>query len=161
MHNNFAIFDCKLLTTGSYYWIENAARFNRDNAIFTEEAKLLVKYQREFDRLFHEGITPDIKLVTYKKREAAPITEEKFERVEEKPAVIPGVTTIEKQIIASNYGIVIKETSDGYINMNFEEFNNVFGVASDLSDEQKESLWYHCVGKKLSGTGKLLILVGD
>jgi hypothetical protein len=155
MHNNFAIFDCKLLTTGSYYWIENAARFNRDNAIFTDEAKLLVKYQREFDRLFHEGITPDIKLVTYKKREAAPITEEKFERVEEKPAVIPGVATIEKQIIASNYGIVIKETSDGYINMNFEEFNNILGVASDLSDEQKESLWYHCVGKKVKWHGKV------
>ena len=23
MHNNFAIFDCKLLTTGSYYWNEH------------------------------------------------------------------------------------------------------------------------------------------
>ena len=46
MHNNFAIFDCKLLTTGSYYWNEYMGKFSRDNAIFTDETKLLVKYQR-------------------------------------------------------------------------------------------------------------------
>ena len=61
MHNNFAIFDCKSLTTGSYYWNEHVAKFSRDNAIFTDETKLLVKYQREFDRLFHEGITRILK----------------------------------------------------------------------------------------------------
>ena len=46
MHNNFAIFDCKLLITGSYYWNENGSKFNCDNVILIEETKLLMKYQR-------------------------------------------------------------------------------------------------------------------
>src|SRR5574341_1355240 len=64
MHNHFAIFDCKLLITGSYYWNENVSKFNCENIILTEEIKLLMKYQKEFDRLFHEGMTPGIKAVT-------------------------------------------------------------------------------------------------
>jgi hypothetical protein len=149
MHNNFAIFDCKLLVTGSYYWSENVSKVTRDNAIFTDDTKVLMKYQREFDRLFHEGIASTI-------REAAPIAKEKFERVESKPAaIIPKDTTPGKQSIASNYGIVITENPDGYINMNFEEFNNVFGMASDLTDEQKENLWSRCVGKKVKWNGKV------
>ncbi len=149
MHNNFAIFDCKLLVTGSYYWSENVSKFNRDNAIFTDDAKVLMKYQREFDCLFLEGITSTIK-------EATPIAKEKFETVESKPAAITTTdATRGKQVIVSNYGIVITENPDGYIAMNFEEFNNVFGMASDLSDEQKESLWSRCVDKKVKWNGKV------
>jgi len=149
MHNNFAIFDCKLLTTGSYYWDENSGKFSRDNAIFTDETKLLVKYQREFDRLFHEGIVPGIK-------EAVPVAEEKVEKIDEKPTVtITKDTTIAERTVVSNYGVVITETADGYINMNFEEFNNVFGMASDLADEQKEALWSRCMGKRVKWCGKV------
>ena len=149
MHNNFAIFDCKLLTTGSYYWNENVGKFSRDNAIFTDETQLLVKYQREFDRLFHEGITPDIK-------EPVPVAEEKDGKMDEKPTanISKGTTTGERSVV-SNYGVVITETSDGYINMNFEEFNTIFGVASDLTEEQKEALWYRCLGKRVKWCGKV------
>ena len=149
MHNNFAIFDCKLLTTGSYYWNEHVGKFSRDNAIFTDETKLLVKYQREFDRLFHEGITPDIK-------ESVPVAEEKVGKIDEKPTanISREVATSERTVV-SNYGVVITETPDGYINMNFEEFNNILGVASDLTEEQKEAMWSRCVGKRVKWRGKV------
>src|SRR3990170_22192 len=149
MHNNFAIFDCKLLTTGSYYWNEHMGKFSRDNVIFTDETKLLVKYQREFDRLFHEGIDPDVK-------KAVSIAGEKVEKIDEKPTanISREVATSERTVV-SNYGVVITETSDGYINMNFEEFNNILGVASDLTEEQKEALWSRCVGKRVKWRGKV------
>src|SRR3990167_6673992 len=149
MHNNFAIFDCKLLTTGSYYWNEHVGKFSRDNAIFTDETKLLVKYQREFDRLFHEGITPDIK-------ESVPVADEKVGKIDEEPTVnISKDIATGTRTVVSNYGVVITETSDGYINMNFEEFNNILGVASDLTEEQKEALWSRCVGKRVKWRGKV------
>ncbi|HHT9135939.1 MAG TPA: phospholipase D-like domain-containing protein [Candidatus Wunengus sp. YC60] len=149
MHNNFAVFDCKLLTTGSYYWNENVGKFSRDNAIFTDETKLLVKYQKEFDRLFHEGIAPDIK-------ESVPVSAEKVGKIDEKPtADISKDIATGGRTIVSNYGVVITETSDGYINMDFEEFNNIFGVASDLTDEQKEAMWSRCVGKRVKWRGKV------
>ena len=149
MYNNFAIFDSKLLATGSYYWNENVGKFNRYNAIFTDETKLLVKYQREFDHLFHEGITASVK-------EDVPIAEKKDEKVEgERVITIPKASDIGARVVASNYGFVITETPGGYINMSFEEFNNVFGMASNLSDEQKESLWSRCVGKKVKWNGKV------
>ena len=40
-------------------------------------------------------------------------------------------------MLASNHGAVITEGDDGYINMNFEEFNKIFGMVSDLTDDQK------------------------
>ena len=148
-HNNFAIFDCKSLTTGSYYWNEHVGKFSRDNAIFTDETKLLVKYQREFDRLFREGITPDIK-------ESVPVAEEKVGKIDEKPTVnISKDIAIGERPVVSKYGVVITETADGYINMNFEEFNTIFGVASDLSEEQKDALWNRCVGKRVTWRGKV------
>ena len=149
MHNNFALIDCKLLITGSYSWNENVSKYNRDNAIFTDEATLLVKYQREFDRLFHEGVTPGIK-------EAISITKEELEREESKSEVIIPETTVHGgQVIATNYGFAITETPDGYIAMNFDEFNNIFGMASELSDDQKENLWVRCVGEKVKWNGRV------
>ena len=63
-------------------------------------------------------------------------------------------TTTGERPVVSKYGVVITETPDGYINMHFEEFNTVFGVASDLTEEQKEAMWSRCVVKELNGVGK-------
>lgn len=149
MNNNFAIFDCKLLKTGSYSWSENAGRLSRNNAIFTDETKLLVTYQKEFDCLFHEGVTPDIKEFVTVYGEKAGMSGEKSASGTLKDAGAEG------RVIVSKYGVIIKETHDGYINMDFDEFNNVFGVASDLSDEQKEAMWNGCVGKRIKWRGKV------
>lgn len=147
MHNNFAIFDSQLLATGSYYWNEKMGKYDRYDTIFTEETKLLMKYQKEFDLLFHgEAMVSGQEEIT--------ISEKKGEKVEGVPAAnIPKVPDIGAQVITSNYGFVITETSNGYINMNFEEFNEIFGMTSELSDEQKESLWRRCVGKRVKWRG--------
>ncbi|MEP9410534.1 MAG: hypothetical protein HRF42_03895 [Candidatus Brocadia sp.] len=143
MYSNFAIFDSKLLATGSYCWSGDAGRFNRYNTIFTDETRLLVKYQREFDRLFHEGIATGVK-----------------EKEDATEAGKPPSTTTEApvtgtRVIASNFGIIITETPNGYINMGFEEFNNIFGMTSELSDDQKEHLWSQCMGRKVRWSGKV------
>lgn len=149
MYNNFAIFDSNLLATGSYYWNENIGKDNWYDAIFTEETKLVVKYQREFDHLFHEGITPSVK-------ENVAVLGKKVEKVEgERAVTIPNAPLTGARIVASNYGFVITETPDGYINMGFEEFNNIFGMTSEISDEQKESLWSRCMGKKVKWNGRV------
>ncbi len=137
LHNNFAIFDSRLLITGSYCWNETVGKFNRYNAILTDETRLLVKYQREFDHLFHEGISSSVK-------EAVSEAEKKGEKGDSK-----------QEVIAANYGVVITGTSGDCINMSYEEFNNIFGIVSDLSDEQKESLWSRCIGKKVTWNGKV------
>lgn len=147
--NNFAIFDSKLLSTGSYSWNENVGNYSRYDTIFTDETKLVVKYQKEFDRLFQEGIT------TNGKGYALGAEKKSEKLVRELSVVTPKTSDTGGQIVASNYGVVIKENSQGYINMSFEEFDNVFGVASGLSEEQKESLWSRCAGKKIKWDGKV------
>lgn len=54
MHYSFAIFDSKELLTGSYSWTESAEKFNLENALFTDETRLVSKYQLQFDKLFGE-----------------------------------------------------------------------------------------------------------
>ncbi len=152
MRNNFAVFDSKLLMTGSYYWNENVNKFNRYNVIFTDEAKVLVKYQREFDRLFYEAVTP----FNTDSKGSVPSAQKETEIIEKEPqAVISESTTADERVVVSKYGFAIKETADGYIDMNFEEFNDILGVAGDLPDEQKESLWNRCIDKRVKWTGKV------
>ena len=52
MHNKFAIFDGKLMVTGSYNWTNNAERFNYENAIFITDPNVITKYRKEFNRIW-------------------------------------------------------------------------------------------------------------
>lgn len=52
MHNKFAIFDGKLMVTGSYNWTNNAERFNYENAIFITDSNVIGAYQKEFDKMW-------------------------------------------------------------------------------------------------------------
>ncbi|MDG6005414.1 hypothetical protein BIY37_09255 [Candidatus Brocadia sapporoensis] len=150
MHHNFAIFDSQLLTLGSYPWRKNMGNYNRYDMIFTEETKLVVKYQREFDQLFQEGRTTSRKenLVIEEKSQGKSVCLSKSE-------IAPKESDAGNQIVASNYGIIIKETSRGFIDMSFEDFDKIFGIASELSDEQKESLWSQCMGKRVKWNGRV------
>ena len=58
MHNKFAIFDGKLMVTGSYNWTNNAERFNYENAIFITDPNIIKQYQREFDTMWRTS--PDV-----------------------------------------------------------------------------------------------------
>ena len=52
MHNKFAIFDGKLMITGSYNWTYNAEHNNYENAIFISDPETINKYQQEFSRIW-------------------------------------------------------------------------------------------------------------
>ena len=58
MHNKFAIFDGKLMVTGSYNWTHNAEQYNYENAIFISDPEIIKKYQREFDKIWAFDIVP-------------------------------------------------------------------------------------------------------
>ena len=53
MHHKFAIFDGKLLATGSYNWTDSAERFNQENALVLDDPAIIQRYQLIFERLFH------------------------------------------------------------------------------------------------------------
>lgn len=149
IRSNFAIFDCKTMVTGSYRWNKAPRKVARDYALFIMDTRVLVKHQREFDALFHGG---EVRAVP----EGAVTAEPKPERpAYTPPAVAPTIAAPAQKVLASNHGVVITEGDDGYIAMNFEEFNKIFGMVSDLTEEQKESLWNPCVGKRVRWNGKV------
>ena len=49
MHNKFAVFDHKLLLTGSYNWTETAEHYSYENVLFLPEKSLIKEYEKEFD----------------------------------------------------------------------------------------------------------------
>jgi hypothetical protein len=149
MHNNFAIFDCKLLATGSYYWVDRVNKPHCDNILFTNETHALVKYQKEFDRLFQEAAAPDTGEAAYSS------VQKTGKKDTETEAAALTATDQGKQVIAANFGVVIKEAPDGYIDMDFEQFDEIFGVAGDLTEEQKDALWNRCTGKKVRWKGRV------
>ena len=55
MHNKFAIFDHKLLLTGSYNWTETAEHYNYENALFLHDKNLIKEYQAEFDSIWSKN----------------------------------------------------------------------------------------------------------
>ena len=52
MHNKFAIFDDKIVLTGSYNWTRSAALYNQENLIVTNDNKLVSEFIEEFERLW-------------------------------------------------------------------------------------------------------------
>ena len=60
MHNKFAIFDGKLMVTGSYNWTNNAERFNYENAIFITDPNVIRQYQKYFDNIWQNAPNVEI-----------------------------------------------------------------------------------------------------
>lgn len=58
MHHKFAIFDQRVLLTGSYNWTRGAARFNEENVIVSDDARLVGPFGREFAALWGR-LSPD------------------------------------------------------------------------------------------------------
>ena len=52
MHHKFALFDGRLLLTGSYNWTRGAARDNEENFVVTGDGRLLTAFGRCFERLW-------------------------------------------------------------------------------------------------------------
>lgn len=52
MHHKFAVFDGRLLLTGSYNWTRSANDENAENIVLTEDATLVKRFAVEFERLW-------------------------------------------------------------------------------------------------------------
>lgn len=52
MHHKFAIFDARMVITGSYNWTRSAAQHNRENLVVSDDPKIVGPYQRNFDELW-------------------------------------------------------------------------------------------------------------
>lgn len=54
MHHKFALFDRRLLITGSYNWTRGAAHGNHENLAITDDPRLVAPFGDEFDRLWRQ-----------------------------------------------------------------------------------------------------------
>lgn len=52
MHHKFAIFDRKILLTGSYNWTRGASMNNEENFIVTDESRLVARFRQLFEQLW-------------------------------------------------------------------------------------------------------------
>lgn len=52
MHHKFAVFDGKLVVTGSYNWTNAAERANRENLVLLDDPRVVERFEREFSRLW-------------------------------------------------------------------------------------------------------------
>ena len=52
MHHKFAIFDDRLVATGSYNWTQTAERANYENVVLIDDPKVVARFTEEFQRLW-------------------------------------------------------------------------------------------------------------
>ncbi len=52
MHHKFALFDRRLVVTGSYNWTRGAAQGKYENILVTDDERLVAPFSEEFDRLW-------------------------------------------------------------------------------------------------------------
>ena len=52
MHHKFAVFDDRLLMTGSYNWTRSAFQHNEENIVVIDNASLVKRFAREFEQLW-------------------------------------------------------------------------------------------------------------
>jgi phosphatidylserine/phosphatidylglycerophosphate/cardiolipin synthase-like enzyme len=52
MHHKFAVFDDRLVATGSYNWTNSAERANYENVVMLDDPGVVARFQREFNRLW-------------------------------------------------------------------------------------------------------------
>lgn len=52
MHHKFAIFDRRVLVTGSYNWTRSAAEYNEENMLITSEPAAVSQFQQVFEKLW-------------------------------------------------------------------------------------------------------------
>jgi phosphatidylserine/phosphatidylglycerophosphate/cardiolipin synthase-like enzyme len=52
MHDKFAVFDGRVVVTGSFNWTISADRYNYENAIFVSDGAVAQRYEREFQHIW-------------------------------------------------------------------------------------------------------------
>ena len=52
MHHKFAVFDDRLIATGSYNWTQSAEHANYENLVVLDDPEVIARFQQEFNRLW-------------------------------------------------------------------------------------------------------------
>lgn len=55
MHHKFAVFDDRVVATGSYNWTQTAERASYENVIFLDDPALVARFAEEFQRLWRSS----------------------------------------------------------------------------------------------------------
>jgi hypothetical protein len=154
MNNAFAIFDDKLLVTGSYTWTEYADKFNYENAIFIDEPDVVEKYNKEFESLYDKGIAQGAKRVeesvsSNRNSEMRVVSiSNKIKEVSKQGIEgnniksVAGKKTEGFRIIKSGKQVkTIEEPLKQFVNNSFDEVDKLFGSESKLDKSEKTRLW--------------------
>ncbi|MFQ5685446.1 MAG: phospholipase D-like domain-containing protein [Candidatus Scalindua sp.] len=184
MNNTFAIFDGKLLVTGSYNWTEYSEKFNYENAIFIDDSDVVGKYKKEFDSLYNEGVvqgarreewleshvdasgaTETVSAASGEGTLSGPGNVHKTKYKGDKgaipddkvstPVAVTGSRHIKKPEEIQKVKSVAKPQKQ-FSNITFDEFNKIFGNKSKFTKLEKKRLWEkEYKGKYVSWTGKI------
>jgi PLD-like domain len=169
MNNAFAIFDDKLLVTGSYTWTEYAEKFNYENAIFIDEPDVVEKYKKEFESLYDKSVVQGAdRMEESAKQGNVSNTEEKSEKntIPEDNVLkfVVGNDNERLKIIESNKQVnkvgkrvkTIERPLKQFVTISFDEFDKKFGSESKLDKSEKTRLWKNeYKGKYVRWTGKI------
>ncbi len=55
MHNKFAVFDRKMVETGSFNWTTSADGYNFENALFISNPTIVQRFEEEFERIWSQA----------------------------------------------------------------------------------------------------------
>lgn len=55
MHHKFAVFDNRVVATGSYNWTNTAERANYENLVLFDDRDVVARFTREFQRLWQNA----------------------------------------------------------------------------------------------------------
>ncbi len=168
MNNAFAVFDDKLLVTGSYTWTEYAEKFNYENAIFIDEPDVVEKYKKEFKSLYDKSVAQgakgeeesvssnrnsEIKVVSVSNKTKEVSKQGNENRTNEKVGKSTGIEgSIIKSVAgkeAEGFRIIksdkqiktIEEPLKPFVNVSFDEVDKLFGDESKLDKSEKTRLW--------------------
>ena len=123
MHNSFAIFDKKLIITGSYNWTEYAEKYNYENVIVSDEQNVVNRFNVEFEKLFAKSRKETLRVNQTETMSTGQVTK--------------NVKPEEKELPAKP----LNELPDNFLNISFEAFDAIFGTNSQMSNAEKKKLW--------------------
>ncbi|MCP4264962.1 MAG: DUF1669 domain-containing protein [Candidatus Brocadiaceae bacterium] len=185
MNNTFAIFDGKLIVTGSYNWTEYSEKFNYENALFIDETNVIEKYKKEFALLYDKSIVQGAgrleklaSAVTETKKEAVPNSGKEdslskignIDKVDSKRETSEGREGNTVTLVAGRGDEPIKTHEEGkqvsvntiqdqhepFVDISFIEFDKIFNNESTLEKSEKTRLWKEKFeGKYVRWTGTI------
>lgn len=183
MNNTFAIFDDKYLVTGSYNWTEYAEKFNYENALFIDEPGVIKRFQEEFELLYDKSIVQRVAdkeesgfyvpaskveaLSGSSKEEVLSVLDSEHIKKEKmgkelspKDNITISFTRKKDRLTETNVekrqAVSTIETSNDFIDISFNEFDNIFGKESKLNKAEKKQIWKDkFVGKYVRWTGRI------